>query len=62
MKCCESCGIPPSGIEHGPFAGMLGTHDYCAYCSKDLCENCFDDPCEESPTGKHEKDEEAEDE
>lgn len=33
-------------------------HDYCAACSKDLCEKCLaDGKCRETSDGKHTKDE-----
>lgn len=33
-------------------------HDYCAACSKDLCQNCHrDGKCRETTDGKHAKDE-----
>ena len=57
MKMCELCGRAPSAIEHGHFAGQVGMHDYCAHCSQDLCDECFELECDESPTLKHEKEE-----
>ena len=39
---CEHCGsFPPK--EDGSWA----MHDYCAKCSKDLCETCMQKPCQE---------------
>ena len=51
---CEVCGAPPPRITAGPFAGSSGSHDYCEFCSKDLCDNCLKTGrCRDSPDGKH---------
>jgi hypothetical protein len=34
---CERCGAKPQG--------EYGLHDYCAICSKNLCEKCMKEGC-----------------
>lgn len=36
-KTCERCGASPEG--------EYGLLDYCAHCSKDLCDNCMSKGC-----------------
>lgn len=56
MKPCERCGAPPPKITSGPFAGSSSMHDYCVHCSADLCDDCMaEGRCPDSPTGKHER-------
>jgi hypothetical protein len=37
MKRCERCGDEPEG--------EYGLHDFCAVCSKDLCDKCMEKGC-----------------
>lgn len=37
MKKCERCGAQPSG--------EFGLLDFCANCSKDLCDSCMEKGC-----------------
>lgn len=37
MKACQRCGRAPSG--------EFGLHDYCAKCSRDLCDGCMAEGC-----------------
>jgi len=54
---CEGCGAKPPTITEGPWKGQSHMHDYCAACSKDLCDKCLaGGKCRESATGKHVKD------
>ena len=53
-RVCERCGARPPAITSGPWAGQSSMHDYCAHCSKDLCEKCLaEGKCRDSPDGKH---------
>ena len=46
---CEGCGTAPPIWE-----GRKGTHGYCSYCSKDLCDSCIKTGhCEETQDSKH---------
>ena len=45
MKVCERCGGQGSKIVEGPFAGSTHSLDYCAVCSKDLCDECMKRGC-----------------
>jgi ribosomal protein L32 len=53
---CERCHTQPAPIPDpaggpGVYPGM---HDYCVYCSKNLCPACMEaGRCGESRTGKH---------
>lgn len=38
---CERCGATPKFVTEGPFAGGLTLFDYCAVCSKNLCDDCM---------------------
>lgn len=59
---CERCGAPPPVIKEGHFAGQSGMHDYCAHCSKDLCDPCLAaGRCRDSPDGKHHPETDPED-
>ena len=44
-KNCEKCGSKGSRIKEGPFAGSYESLDYCAECSKDLCDSCMAKGC-----------------
>lgn len=44
-KVCERCGAAPRVIEKGPFAGQPELLDYCAECSRDLCDDCMAKGC-----------------
>lgn len=44
-KKCERCGGVGEMIKSGPFAGTPHSLDYCAVCSKDLCEKCMAKGC-----------------
>ena len=62
---CENCGARPRSYTEGEFAGMQGDHDYCALCSKDLCDECMAKPtCDKGvlcgDTGPHKPSAEAE--
>ena len=57
-RLCEGCGAPPPTITKGPLKGQHSMHDYCAACSKDLCDSCLaGGKCRETIDGKHAKDE-----
>lgn len=46
MTKCEKCGEQP--------VGEYGLHDYCAACSKNLCDECMaSGRCRDSDTGRH---------
>lgn len=46
---CELCEKEAPPIESGPFAGQPSIFDYCIYCSRDLCPDCFKKECDEHP-------------
>ena len=41
---CEGCKALPPGSQ-------FNLHDYCAYCSKNLCEECMKKPCKARASG-----------
>lgn len=44
-KTCERCGSRGTLITKGPFAGTYQMLDFCAECSKDLCDECMKKGC-----------------
>lgn len=40
-KFCERCGASKPRPDAGPFEGL----DYCAECSRDLCDACMEKGC-----------------
>ncbi len=44
-KKCERCGGQGERIKTGPFTGSYHALDYCALCSKDLCQECMAKGC-----------------
>ena len=55
MRTCERCGAEPEG-------NAYALHDYCAFCSKNLCPRCMaEGTCVESQTGRHEPDKDDDD-
>jgi hypothetical protein len=42
-KVCERCGAAKPRPDAGPFE--VGVFDYCAFCSKDLCDACMAKGC-----------------
>jgi hypothetical protein len=45
VRTCERCGAEPEG-------NAYALHDYCAFCSKNLCPRCMEDgTCSEAPNG-----------
>jgi DnaJ-class molecular chaperone len=58
---CERCGVAGEMITEGPFKGSRHELDYCAKCSKDLCESCLKNGyCRESLDHKHYREVECE--
>jgi hypothetical protein len=47
---CERCQSLPPPITSGPWKGSRHELRYCAYCSKDLCDDCLKvGRCRETP-------------
>lgn len=60
MTVCEGCGAHGNIVTKGEFAGTVQPHDYCVYCSKNLCNACMGKSCNESPTKIHKSSEQEE--
>jgi hypothetical protein len=61
MSNCERCNARPPRATSGEFIGQELIHDYCFYCSQNLCDKCMrEGKCASSPNDKHKADDETE--